>query len=211
MSDSPSEDAISSALARWKSGDSAALDELLGDTLSWLNQEVGRTWRSSPHASLSTEDLVQSAVMKFLEWSPKFQPRSRAQFRALLKRIAMNGMIDAARRAQRRGARHVESVWGPAIADADHEAAADSSLSPSRVASRSEDQAWVRLALEFLEPEERCLILESRVEGREWSDIAQELGFGSAEAARRKAKQIEVRIAGLLRRLRQGQIPEAIG
>lgn len=81
---------------------------------------------------------------------------------------------------------------------------------PSRAAMRSEEQAWVRLALQFLEPDERYLILASKVEEQSWGAIAEELGLDSPDAARMKVKRLEPRVANLLRRLKLGQMPENV-
>lgn len=196
-------------LSRWHSGDTQALDTLLSASLPWLLHEVSRAWRSSSHTSVDPDDIVQTAVVNFLRWGPKFKPNSAAQFRGLLKTIALNELVDAHRRASRRNARHFDS-----LVDTNHPLSAFPCPSgavehPSREAQRSETQAWVRLALQFLEPDERYLILASKVEAREWAAIAEDLGLDSPDAARMKAKRLEPRVANLLRRLKRGQLPDA--
>jgi len=210
MSESQPDDKILGALSRWNEGDESALNELLSATIPWLNREIGYAWRTSPHASLSAEDIVQTAVLNFLQWGPKYQPQSPAQFRALLKRVAMNELIDATRRAGRRGGRHLDSIAATGYPLSAFPGPSNASLAPSRAAARSEEQAWVRLALQFLEPDERYLILASKVEERDWSTIAGELGLASPDAARMQAKRLEPRVANLLRRLKLGHMPESV-
>ena len=78
---------------------------------------------------------------------------------------------------------------------------------PSRAAERSEETAWVRLALQFLEPEDRYLLLASEVEGLDWATIAAELGLASPDAARVRCARLKPRVGVLLLQLRRGMLP----
>jgi RNA polymerase sigma factor (sigma-70 family) len=154
-------------------------------------------------------DLAQNAVVNFLTWGPKFLPETEAQFRALLNRIAQNEVIDAQRHRSRRDrGGHVESMrvsgrsfsgFGPADRSADR---------PSAVAERESDAEWVRLALQFLEPDDRHLLLASEVEGQDWATIAADLGLGSADAARMRCARLKPKLARLLVQLRRGRMPD---
>jgi RNA polymerase sigma factor (sigma-70 family) len=194
-------------LRRWRSGDSRALEELLTELQPWLHQEMSKALGNQPRGLQDSLDLAQTAVKEFLEWSPRFLPENDAQFRVLLRRIARNGLVDAQRRPPRRGrALHASSE------DSDSQGAASpaarSSLQPSRVAEREENAAWVRLALQFLDPDERYLLLASEVDGLSWAQIATTLGLASPDAARVRGARLKSRLAAVLLGLRSGRMPE---
>ncbi len=154
-------------------------------------------------------DLVQTAILNFLRWGPRFVPKSGAQLQALLKRIAMNELIDQRRRISGAGEhRHLDSFADSKGPLSGFGGAGSSSERPSRIAERSEDDQWVRLALQFLPEDERYLLIASEVEGQEWSTIAAELGLESSDTARMRCTRLKPKVANLLRRLRIGQLPE---
>lgn len=195
-------------LARWRSGDPAALAELLTEFLPWLQAEVhanlGRA--SGPEDS---QDLVQTAIVNFLSSGPRFIPGSEAQFRALLRRIALNEVIDLRRRAACVRAGRLEGGSGSGSQPPAQPYSSFAFQRPSKVAERAEEAEWVRLALQFLSSEERRLLVAAEVEGCPWEDVAQELGLPSADAARVKAARLKPRLANLLRQLRSNRLPTA--
>jgi DNA-directed RNA polymerase specialized sigma24 family protein len=209
MSDSvpAPDDSEIALLARWRGGDRTALDALLGQVMPWLQAEVRRSMRERAPAHLDSSDLLQTTVLNFLEWGPKFVPASGAQFRALLKRIATNELIDQCRRAARAG-RHFESLrpTGPSLSGFGPRVPSDQRA--SQIAMRDDESNWVRLALQFLEPDERFLLIASEVENRDWAAIARELELPSADAARVRAARLKPRAANLLRRLKCGRMPD---
>ena len=156
-------------------------------------------------------DLAQAAVLNFLSWGPRFVPESVAQFRGLLKRIALNEIFDEQRRQARRGTRRrVDSVLDSRNVLSGFGLAQPSSQRPSQAAERSEDSEWVRLALQFLEPEDRHLLLASEVEGLDWATIATELGLPSPDAARVRCARLKPRVGVLLLQLRRGKLPAEV-
>lgn len=195
-------------LQRWQAGDRAALDALLADLLPWLQVEVRRVAGNSGAGIHDSMDLVQTTVLNFLTWGPRFVPQSAAQLRSLFKRIAVNEVIDARRRASHTGP-HLESLVANSRSLSGFGPEARSELRPSRAAEREEESSWVRLALQFLEPEERLLLLASEVEGRDWAAIAGELGLPNADAARMRAARLKPRLANTIRKLRSGAVPQS--
>jgi RNA polymerase sigma factor (sigma-70 family) len=201
-------DRILELLRRWREGDRKALDELLTKLMPWLRGEISRALADRPRPVQDSLDLAQSAVVEFLSWGPKFVPETDAQLRALLKRIAINGLIDEERRRARRGhGAHFESI-GCSSALSGFAVAAPSADGPSREAQRGEDTGWVRLALQFLEPDERYLLIASEVEGFDWAMIAEELELESADAARMRCARLKPHVGWLLVQLRKGRLPE---
>ncbi len=195
-------------LERWRAGDRRALDQLLSDVQPWLHHEMRKALGGRPRDLQDSLDLAQTAVLNFLTWGPKFVPENSTQFRSLLKRIATNELIDQERR-RARGARgqHLESLAGTSSRLSGFGAAAASSLRPSRGAEREEEIEWVRLALQFLEPDDRYALLASEVEGLDWTTIAVELGLESPDSARMRCVRLKPRVARLLLDLRKGRVP----
>jgi len=195
-------------LDRWRRGDRAALDQLLADVEPWLHREMTKALGDESRSEQDSLDLAHAAVQNFLSWGPAFVPESPAQFRALLKRIALNEVFDQRRRQGRRGTRRqVDSVRESRSSLSGFGAAQGSTERPSRAAERSEETEWVRLALQFLEPEDRYLLLASEVEGLDWATIATELGLASPDAARVRCARLKPRVGVLLLQLRRGKLP----
>ena len=210
MTESDSNEPTLSLLERWRTGDRSALEQLLGELLPWLHREVSRALNPQQRVEKDSMDLVQNAVLNFLNWGPRFVPHSADQFRALLKRIAMNELIDHARRLSRSGdVGHIESVLGSSSPMSGYALPGHSSLQPDRMAGIAEETEWVRLALQFLSPEDRSLLLMSEVEGIDWATIAREIGLESSDAARMRCVRLKPRVANLLRRLKAGQLPDS--
>jgi len=198
-------------LRRWRDGDARALDRLIEEVQPWLRRELTKALAGGPRGEQDALDLAQEAVRGFLEWGPRFVPESEAQFCALLRRIALNGLIDEQRRRarQERGG-HLESRLSAGQPVSQLRYADRSSLQPSRAAERAENAAWVRLALEFVDAEERYLLLASEVDGSSWAEIAGELGLASPDTARVRCSRLKARMARLLLDLRKGHTPKGM-
>ncbi len=209
MHEQPQHASAIDLLSRWYDGhDDQALNQLLTDALPWLQREVHAAKPRGPIGEQESLDIVQNAVLGFLRWGPRFRPASEGQFRSLLRRIAMNELIDAQRRATRRGGGHLESAVGGDQPLSAFPMPSRASHAPAEAAARAEEQGWVRLAVQFLDPDERRLLIGSRVDEVEWTALASELGFASADAARMAAKRLEPKLWNLLRKVRAGQLPE---
>jgi DNA-directed RNA polymerase specialized sigma24 family protein len=152
-------------------------------------------------------DLVQTTVLNFLSWGPRFVPQSGAQFRALLKRIATNEIIDQRRRRGSGDARHLESFANTTNPLSGFAGPGPSANRPTHAVEVAEDQEWVRLALQFLPEEDRYLLLSSEVEGVDWASISRELDMASPDAARVRGARLKPRLANILRQLRAGKLP----
>ena len=207
--DPTTSDATLDLLDRWRAGDTAARDQLLIAVMPWLQRQVSHAMGSAPRGADESMDLVQTAVLNFLRWGPKFVPVNGAQFCALLKRIAVNEVIGLRRRAARGGGgRHLDSLLGADGQSADLVGPSLVSYQPSRAAARSEDREWVRLALQFLPDDDRYLLLAAEVEGHDWATIAKELGLASPDTARMRCTRLKPKVANLLRQLKAGKAPE---
>lgn len=206
MDTSDHDDVELELLESWRGGDRAALEALLARLLPWLQGEVHRELVSQRFSVQDSMDFVQDAAIDVLTRGPKFVPQSGAQLRSLLRRVALNDIIDQRRRAARRGG-HIESLQGSRGSFSGFGPRQRTSEGPSRIVELDENAKWIRLALQFLEPDERDLILASEVEELDWATIAREHALPSADAARIRCLRLKPKLANLLRRVRGGELP----
>ena len=76
--------------------------------------------------------------------------------------------------------------------------------SPSQQASRSEEEAWLRLALDLLEPDDRDVIVLREWAGESFGAIAARLGIAE-NAARMRFSRALGRLADRVEALRRGE------
>jgi RNA polymerase sigma factor (sigma-70 family) len=125
-------------------------------------------------------------------------------FRNLVARIVEHHLRDqhdwftAARRAVGREARMPSETTLPA---------ADPGPTPSRAAVQSESQRWLRLALHFLDPDDRRTIMLREWEGCSFEEIGRRLGT-TAEAARKRFTRALPRLLAELARLKREVLEE---
>jgi len=206
----PSPDPLVDLVRRWRDGDARVLEPLLAAVLPWLHREVRRAMGDQPRAAMDSGDLVQTAVVNFLTWGPRFVPETGAQFRALMKRIATNELIDQRRRLGRAGGgRHLDSLANTANPLSGFAGPSPSAMRPSGALEKREEEDWVRLALQFLPEEDRYLLLASEVENLDWAAIAGELQLASADAARVRGMRLKPKLANILRQLKSGRLPDS--
>lgn len=195
-------------LRRWHGGDQGALAELVEACLPWLRQHVDERLGAFLRERGDADDYLQDALLDFLRDGPRFQVRDERQFRGLLVRVIENTLRDKNDwfRAKRR---HL-GVGDAALPEGsvlDLHSGLVLTSTPSRGVAREESRAWVRLALELLDPEDRKVILGRDYEQRAFEDIGRELGL-SPDAARMRWNRAVARLAQTMHKLRQGQVDD---
>jgi RNA polymerase sigma factor (sigma-70 family) len=81
---------------------------------------------------------------------------------------------------------------------------------PDQAAERNETRELVRLALEFLEPEDRAAIVGRDFEELSFAEIAQRLRVAE-DAARMRYRRALPKLAKALSRLREGKLESLLG
>jgi len=202
MADLPS---IQELLQRWHAGDQQALAQLVEASLPWLRQHVERRLGGFLRDRGDPDDYLQDALLDFLRDGPRFQVRDEQQFRGLLVRVIENTLRDKNDwfRAKRRNLGKAAVM--PADSVLDLHSGVMLTSTPSREVAREEGRAWVRLALELLDPEDRKVILGRDYEGRSFVEIGAELGL-TAAAVRMRWTRAVGRLAQTMLKLRAGQI-----
>ncbi len=190
-------------LQRWHAGDRAAIEALVTRDLPWIQSYVRSRLGGVLRQRGETMDYVQDAVIRVLAYTPRFVTDDRGRFRALLARIVENHLRDA-------NEHHMAACRSPAkelplgsdsVLDLD--GPRRSATRPSERAERDEEEAWVRLALELLAPEDRQILLLRQWHELEFAAIGQRLGL-SEDAARMRFQRALPKLAHKLEQLRTG-------
>ncbi len=195
-------------LQRWYAGDKKALDDLLQQHLPWIRDQVHRRLGGALREKADTGDIVQDSILQFLKYGPRFLMTNGKQFRALLARIVENVLRDKhdffmARRRQmaREQPLPTDTVLSldPPMANVE---------SPSAVMQRREEEAWIRMALELLAPEDRMIIIKRDWDRSSFKEVGDELHITEAAAQMRYHRAL-VRLTVKVGALRRGQIDRA--
>jgi RNA polymerase sigma factor (sigma-70 family) len=154
-------------------------------------------------------DFVQDAMVEFLRYGPRFLLGDEGHFRALMVKVIENVLRDrhdwfTARRRDLGRERPLppESLLGL-------DPPARSVTRPSQASQRQEEEGWIRLALELIDPEDRRLIILRTYEDLSYGQIAQRLGV-KENAARMRFNRAMPRLAQKAAELRRGQLDRAL-
>jgi RNA polymerase sigma-70 factor (ECF subfamily) len=199
-------DATKDLLLAWHHGDEAAFTALVREHTPWIEETVRRRLGSLLRQRVDTQDIVQNTLIEVLRDGPRFVVTDRQHLRALLARMVENTLRAQAHHGQagkRDVRREVTPPTGESVLFLD--AQAGSGATPSQAAEATEDAAWVRLAVEMLEPEDRLTILWREFQGLSFAEIAARLEVGE-DAARMRFNRALPKLARKLEMLRGGRI-----
>lgn len=199
-------------LVRWSEGSQDALAQLVEQERDFVTAQVRRRLGSLLRRHHDTQDVIQQTMLQALRSAPRFIVSDRGQLRGLLARMVENTLRAAARfqgrqqRDVRREQSLVAPVGGDSVLDLDPQANA---TDPGAAAARGDTQAWVRLALELLEADDRAVIVWRDYEDLPFAAIGDRMGL-TEDAARMRHKRALPRLAAALTRLRRGQLGELL-
>jgi RNA polymerase sigma factor (sigma-70 family) len=139
--------------------------------------------------------------VELLRFGPRFTVSDEQQFRAFLAQIAENVLRNEHRHfdAARRRASLERPMPNDSVLDLDPRRGAPES--PSTISDRREREAWLRLGLELLRPEDREAILLREQQGLPFEEVGAKLGV-SANTARMRFERALARLADVVTRLR---------
>jgi len=166
-------------LQRWHHGEQEALNDLLAIHHDWIRSRVRQRLGPKLREKNETVDYVQDVALDFLRYGPKIQISDSEHLRALLGRIIENNLA---------GDHH---WWSRKRRDIARETPlpTDTILNlnracgPATAVDSNEREAWVRLGLELLEPDDRDVIVLRNYDGLAFAAIGGHLKI-SADAAR---------------------------
>jgi RNA polymerase sigma factor (sigma-70 family) len=184
-------------------GDAAALRQLVAEHLPWVEGQVRRRLTANARVAGDTHDFVQEAMLEVLRDGPRFTIDDANAFRALVARIVENTIVDRVRWAQRGCRDHRRQRALPTDSVLQLDAPLRTITEPPVRAAAAEQQAWIDLALELLDADDR-----DAIRGRDWEELSfAELGarLGTTEeAARKRYTRALPKLAQKLDALRRG-------
>ena len=192
-------------LRRWHAGERAAIDALIARDLPWIRDYVHARLGPLLRARGDTGDYVQGAAMAALQYTPRFLTADRQQFRALVARIVENHLRDAHdhHAAMRRHPGRERELPNDSVLDLD--ASRHAGGQPVVASARDEQEAWVQLALELLDPPDRQVLVLRQWQELEFAEVGRQLGV-TESAARMRFQRALPKLAQQLIRLRHGQV-----
>jgi RNA polymerase sigma-70 factor, ECF subfamily len=170
-------------LARARTGDEDALNDLCARYLPRLQRWAHGRLPSWARGALDTHDIVQDTLAHVVQRLGSFEPRHDGAFQAYLRQALLNRVRDQMRWAQRRPT------------DALASDRPDDGPSPIEAAIGSEAMARYEAALQRLKPADREAII-ARIElGHAYTDVARALGKPSVAAAHVAVSRALVKLA----------------
>ena len=192
-------------LHRWHEGDASALATIVERERSWVTGYVRRHMGPALRSKAETQDIIHEALLKALRDGPRFLVGDRQMFRGLMGKIVLNVVRDQGRRVQRQcRALGLERPL-PSTSVVHLDASLHTSDDLIEVLDRERRRAWVRLALEFLDPDDRAAILLRDWHELTFVEIAQRMGLRE-DAARMRYTRALPKLASALERLRHGDV-----
>lgn len=196
-------------LEQWHGGDSGSLELLLERHLPWIQEYVSMRLGSMLRRKAETVDYVQDAVVEFLRYGPRVVLNDEDHFRALLGRIVENSLRNKYDwfTAQRRAIARENPLPSDTILSLDPPQRGVGT--PSESVQRHEREAWIRLGLELLEPDDKEIVILRQFEKLSHAEIGEKVGI-SAEAARKRHNRAVDRLSEKVWDLRSGKIQRVL-
>ncbi|HLU40258.1 MAG TPA: sigma-70 family RNA polymerase sigma factor, partial [Planctomycetota bacterium] len=183
-------------VGHWQDGDTVAFRALVTRSVPWIERLVRARLGKVLRSKAETQDYVQGVLVEVLEHCPAAVVESPRHFRNLVARMVDHTLKDqlAWYRAARRAVDREQPESHAALPAA-------SAPTPSRSAAERERQRWLRLALNFLSPDDRNVVLLRTWDDLSFEAIGERLGI-EAEAARQRFRRALPRLLDLVVRLR---------
>ncbi len=191
-------------LQRWNGGDEQALQSLLKLHLPWIQAHVSQRLGGLVRAKEESADVVQDALVEFLRYGPRFKVSNEAHLRYLLGRIAENVLRDRNDFYTRRRRQASRERPLPEESILELDAGSRDTIRPDTALDKKQWQAWVRLALELMDPEEREVIVMRQWDELEFAEIGEKTGT-SADGARMRFQRALPKLAQKIKQLQRGE------
>lgn len=196
-------------LKQWHDGDQEALGALLEEHVPWVHSQIRRQMTPLLRSKGETVDYVQDAMIQFLRFAPRFQVANTSHFRAILLKIARNALHNRYDwfTARRREIAREHPLPSDTILSLDPPQ--QSVKSPSTSAEEHEREAWVRFGMEFLDPEDREMLILRKWDNLSFAEIGEKLDL-SPDAARMRHNRAVRRLGDRIWALRSGKVENLI-
>ena len=183
-------------LARAKTGDQAALENLVERAVPPLRRWARGRLPQHARSLQETQDLVQNAVMRAIPRLQTFEALRPGALQAFLRQAVANEIIDEIRKARRRPEPAEVPETLPSLAP-----------SPLEVAIGREGFERYEAALARLKPGDREAIIARMELQQSYEEVALALGKPNANAARVAVKRAIERLIKEMANLRSGGAP----
>ena len=197
-------------LKRWYDDrDAESLESLVMRHIEWIRRRAHLRLGPKLRRWEDTGDIVQEVVLEFLRYGPTIRIREGNQLRALLARIVENtlrGRVDWYQ-AQRRRVSRDQALPRDSVLNLDPPR--KSAERPSGILAEIEQEGWIRLGMELLEPELRDLIVMRYWEGLRFAEMGRRLDTSTHGARMRLARAVN-RLSDKVTLLRWGRLDEAL-
>ena len=189
-------------LKSWHQGESKSLEALLESHLPWIRERVRKRMGPLLRAKGESVDYVQDVVVEFLRYGPRFVLHEEAQFRSLLCKIVENSLRNKHRWfvAARRTVAREKPLPSTTVLSLDR--AVVSEKTPSISADRHEREAWVRLAMELLPPEDQEILGLRNWQKFTFNEIGERIGIDAHAATMRYHRAVR-RLASIVGDIRK--------
>ena len=168
--------ATSLSLKQWHEGDHNGVETLLENHASWIHAVVRKKMGALLRKKAETLDYVQDAMIEFLRYGPRVMINSDDHFRNLFARIVENALRDKHGwyTARRRAVSRERPLPRDTVLYLDPPTHAQNT--PSKDAQQHEEEAWIRLGLEILGPEDRQVLVFRQWDKLSFNQIGERLG-----------------------------------
>jgi RNA polymerase sigma-70 factor (ECF subfamily) len=180
-------DSTLSLLARARAGDALALDDLVARYRPRLARWARGRLPTWARTLADTDDLVQNTLIKTVRNLGGFDPTCEAAFQQYLREAVKNAIRDEVRGARRR----------PGVEELDERHASDAP-SPLERLLGTERLARYEGALARLTEDERVAIVARFEFGLTHRELAEALGKGTPDAARKQVQRAMARLLDLM-------------
>jgi RNA polymerase sigma-70 factor (ECF subfamily) len=204
-SESSDADDTPDLLRRWHAGDAVALHALVSRDLEWIRGRVRQRLGDALREHGDTEDFLQEAVLDILRYTPRFLATNGDMFRRIVSRIVENTLRGQSEHYGRLKRQRAQSAPLPSDSVLVLDLRLRTKSSPSDRAARSEEEAWLRLALDLVDPADRDLIVLREWEGLSFAAIGERLDVPE-NAVRMRFNRALARLADQVEALRRGSL-----
>ncbi len=208
MTHSPGSDSTQVLLNRMQARDPESYGEILERHLPWIREQVRRRRRRYVGNTVESMDIVQDVALRVLRYGPKWSVRNPESWRRLLLRILCNRLKSLAIYERRRRALSLDFAHDDDAPVLDLEAGAAQGADAATASVKLDDRvekAWMRLALELVDPKIAELIELRALRRMPYAEIGKLLGI-SADAARQRFDDALPKFISVVNRLKAGQL-----
>jgi RNA polymerase sigma-70 factor (ECF subfamily) len=185
--DAPDFDKTVALVAAAQKGDRGALDSLFARYAPRVERIVALRlgWKLSQFAS--AEDVAQAVLLKAFQGLERFEDRTEGAFLNWLSRLVECEIVDQSRKnaSQKRGGGNVRRFGDLGSGVLASSIFAGSGPTPSKVAQAKEADEAIEAALLELPKHHREAIVLRHLCGMEYAEVAETLGLGKEETARK--------------------------